>query len=331
MKILLTAIGKRVQLIKHLKKSCTIIGVDAGELAPAIDFVDDFYKISKYSEKGYIEELLNICREEKIDFLIPLYEREFPLLCHHRKDFLHLGTTLLLSDKEIIDICNDKWKSYKFFEDNNIDTPKTYDKNSIKEILRDNSKLKELKFPLIIKPIYGMGSAGVFKAYDKSQLEFFMDYVKEPIIQEFIEGTEYTMDILSDLLGNVISIVPRERIEVRSGEVSKTRTIKDISIISATLDLCNKLRQIRGTSKVSENYPLTIMGPLTIQCIVNKNKEIKFIEINPRFGGGVPLSFHAGVDYGDYFVKMKKGELITPIIGEFEELTMLRYDEAIFK
>lgn len=322
MKILITAIGKRVQLIKHLRKHSTIIGVDAGILTPAMNFVDKFYKIPKYDEFKYIQALLDICKKENIDMLIPLYEREFDILCKNREAFDSLNTILLLSHENIIDICNDKLNTYKFFKANNIETPNSYSKEDIEFLIENCSK--KLKYPFILKPINGMGSAGVFKANNKEQLEFFKNYIKEPIIQEFVEGIEYTIDVLCDLKGHIISVVPRERIEVRSGEVSKSRTVMDKNIIKATIGLINKLRQ---NAKQCEN---SIIGPLTIQCIVNNMGEIKFIEINPRFGGGVPLSFEAGVDYGKYFKYMVKGEQIKPIVGEFKEITMLRYDEAIF-
>lgn len=309
MKVLLTAIGRRIQLINYLKKSCKVFGADCGDLAPASYFVDRFFKVPRYNEDSYIESLVNICENEKVDMLIPLYEKEYMLLCENRYRFTQIGTSLLLSTSKTIECCNDKYKTYEFFKGVNIDTPNTY----LRKNLMD--KVDFLKFPLIIKPLDGMGSSDVYKAYDKKQLEFFIEYVKNPIIQEYIEGIEYTIDTLCDLEGKVISIVPRERLEVKGGEVAKSRIVKDTEIIEKTKDLLEKLQ---------------IIGPGTIQCIKNNLNEIKFIEINPRFGGGVPLSFEAGVDYGKYFNLMCRGEEITPIIGEFKELTMLRYDEAIF-
>lgn len=319
MKIVITAIGKRVQLIKYLKKSCTIIGVDAGDLVPAVHFVDKFYKIPKCNEEGYIEILLNICKNEKVEFLIPLHEFEFNILCFNREKFKDIGTTLLLSNKNIIDICQDKFKTYEFFVHNDINTPKSYSKHEIKNML-DN--YGQIQFPLIIKPIDGMGSADVFKVSNTKELEFFMDYIKNPIIQEFVEGIEYTIDVLCDLKGNCISIVPRERLEVRSGEVSKSRTAIHKEIIKETYRLIECL--------VKYGEDVTVIGPYTIQCKITPKNQIKFIEINPRFGGGVPLTFEAGVDYGKYFNMMVTEEEIEPIIGEFEEITMLRYDEAVF-
>ena len=311
MNVLFTAIGRRVQLINHFKKYHKVIGVDTGELAPAKHFVDSFYKVPKWDDKEYVNTLLNICKKENVDMLIPLYEKEFILLCENREKFNKIGTTLILSDKKIIEIFNDKWESYKFFIENNIDTPITYRKPEV----------KDLNFPLIIKPINGAGSQNVFKVDNKKELNFFIDYIENPIIQEYIDGTEYTIDVLCDLKGNVISIVPRERIEVRAGEVSKGRTVKNKDIIEKTLELCNKLKADKSTKPI---------GPLTIQCIIDIDNNIKFIEVNPRFGGGVPLTFEAGVHYAEYLGKMVKGIKIQPIIGEFKDLTMLRFDDAIY-
>lgn len=309
MKILLTAIGKRIQLITHLKKTFEVFGVDCSDLAPAMYFVDKFFKIPRYNEKGYIDILSAICESEDIDVLVPLYEREYELLLKNEDKLIKSGTKLLLSPYKTIECFNDKYKTYEFFRKNNISTPKTWLKNDML------CSCKTPTFPLIIKPIYGMGSNNVFKAKNIKELEFFMDYVENPLVQEYIEGTEYTIDVLCDFDGEVISAVPRERIEVRSGEVSKSRTVKDFNIIDAAINLCSKTK---------------FVGPITIQCIVTPKREIKFIEVNPRFGGGVPLTFEAGVDYGKYFELMIKGEKIVPIIGKFKELTMLRYDEAVF-
>ncbi|ADK14067.1 hypothetical protein CLJU_c09990 [Clostridium ljungdahlii DSM 13528] len=81
---------------------------------------------------------------------------------------------------------------------------------------------------------------------------------------------------------------------------------------------------------VDSTENIKVIGPYTIQCKVTEDDKIKYIEVNPRLGGGVPLTFKAGVDYGKYFNMMARGEEIEPVIGKFEEVTMIRYDEAIF-
>jgi carbamoyl-phosphate synthase large subunit len=293
--ILITAIGKRVQLIKHLKKKFKVVGVDLGVNNPALSFVDKFYQVPKFDTDNYVNALMDICKCEGVKLIIPLYEKEFDILIAHREKF------------------NNKINTYQFFKANHIKTPKSYSKD-------DLVICKELDFPMIIKPIDGMGSQSVFKIKNKYELDFFSNYVSNPIIQEFIEGIEYTVDVLCDFSGNIISIVPRERIEVRSGEVSKSKTVKDYNIINASKDVINKLNQ-QGT----------VIGPMTVQCIVDGSNSIYFIEINPRFGGGVPLAFEAGIDYGYYLLEMLNGNDIKGIIGKFRELTMLRYDEAIYR
>lgn len=314
-KILLTAIGRRVQLIKHLRKSNYVVGVDAGDLSPAKYFVDSFFNVPLYNDKNYLDALLYICKSEKTDMLVPLYEKEFLILDKYRDEFRKTGTTLLLSNRKILEICNDKWKTYNFFKQNNIATPGTY----LIEEIKNNFNL-HINYPLILKPRDGMGSRGILYANSKEDLAYIIQDLENYIVQEKIEGTEFTLDVLCDLEGQVISIVPRQRLEIRAGEVSKAKAVKDFELINATLDLVNKMNAEDGKS----------IGPMNIQCIVNGNNEIKFIEINPRFGGGVPLTFEAGVDYGKIFNNMMSGKKIEPIIGQFEELIMLRYDEAVY-
>lgn len=316
MRILLTAIGKRVQLINHLKKTNYVVGVDVGDLAPAKFFVDSFFKVPQCNDIEYVNSLLNICKNEKIHMLIPLYEKEFLILDSNRKRFKEAGTFLLLSSRLILEICNDKWNTYNFFKENNINTPRTY----LVEEIKENQSIA-IDYPVIIKPRDGMGSRGIFYAKDREELFHTISDLENYIIQEMIEGTEYTLDVLCNLDGQVISIVPRQRLEVRAGEVSKSKAVKDFMLIDATLELVNKLN-------IKDNHKA--IGPLNIQCIVNNNGELKFIEINPRFGGGVPLTFEAGVDYGQILNEMISDKKIEPILGEFEELIMLRFDDAVF-
>ena len=123
------------------------------------------------------------------------------------------------------------------------------------------------------------------------------------------------MDCLSDPDGRAISVVPRERLEVRAGEVSKTRTVKDMELIEQTKFLLEKLGSI---------------GPTTVQCFKTVDGEIKYTEINARVGGGVPLAMEAGIDYGKVFMDFINGRKSELQLGNFKELTMLRYDEAVF-
>jgi carbamoyl-phosphate synthase large subunit len=305
--MLLTAIGKRVQLISYLKKEFEIVGTDCSNLNPAQYFVDQFYKVPSYNDENYILSLFTICQKEGIHVLIPLYEKEYPILDYHRKEFEEAGIALLLSNASVINICNDKYKTYEFFKKHHVLTPTSY--LSVDEI-------KGSKGCYVVKPRDGMGSQEVYKVKNDKELEFFLNYIDNAIIQEFIEGKEYTVDVFCDRGGRVVSCVPRERLQVRSGEVSKAITRNHKKIISQAVEICEKLRGI---------------GPLTLQCIEDFNGDIYWIEINPRFGGGVPLSMEAGIDYGKMIRECAEGKIVASQMYCFKpDFVMLRYDEAVF-
>lgn len=304
MNIMITSIGRRVQLIEHLKETFTVVGVDASSQNAARYFVDRFFVIPRCDEEGYINELLKIALENDVKLVLPLYEREFGILCDNRSLFEEKGIKILLSDREIIEICNDKMKTQEFFEKEKILAP----------------KLTE-QAPAVVKPINGMGSQGVFIVNNNEELEAakVLSY-SEYIIQEKISGTEYTIDVLCDFGGNVVAAVPRVRLEVRSGEVAKSRTDRNQEVINKTVELVAKL-----------NTYGKVIGPITVQCFLTENREIVFLEINPRVGGGVPLTFKAGINYGKYLEKFANGYIHSKGICEFEELAMMRYDMAVYQ
>ncbi|MCM1057003.1 MAG: ATP-grasp domain-containing protein [Firmicutes bacterium] len=319
MNLLLTSIGKRIQLIEHLKNTFRVVGADASGRNAARYFTDGFYQAPRCDEAGYVSALLAICEREQIDMLIPLYEGEFPVLNKARGQFEELGVHLALSGEQVIDVCNDKRRTAAFFEKYDIPAPRVYSRDQAEAAGR---------YPLIVKPFDGMGSRGVFQAENREQLDFFCRYVDKPLIQDCAVGTEYTIDVLCDEGGTPVYIVPRIRLEVRSGEVVKSRTAKRGILVRETKRLLEAL-----------NREGSVAGPLTVQCFLSggsDEEKISFIEINPRFGGGVPLSFAAGADYGKALGEMCGGKrwgvrTEEEYLGDFSELTMLRYEQAVYE
>ncbi len=312
MKILITSIGKRVQLIKHLKTRFNVIGVDASMNNAAREFTDKFYLVHSIDEAEYVSDILDICEKEQIDIVLPLYEREFLLLCDNRKLIEDNGITkLLLCDDNIINICNNKFNTYEFFKKYNIATPHCYSEHK--------------KFPVIVKPSEGMRGSNVYIANDRVELAFYENRVTNPIVQHLIEGVEYSIDVLCDMDGEIIYVIPRERTEVRAGEVSKSETITYDNqlgkmLVDSTINVIEKLK-LEGA----------VRGPLTVQCFVTYEDEIIFIEIDSRLGGGVPLSFEAGADYAEVLANMVKGIKSETKIGKYDHVSMLRFDDAVYK
>lgn len=314
--LLFTSVGRRVELIKafscEAKKyedESRIITADAGSLVPASFFSDLHFSVPSFMQNPdeYINNLLEICKTEKVKLIIPLHEREFYLLDKARAYFEEAGTMILLSSRYVLDICCDKYRTFNFFKYNGIPTIPTYEGENIEE---------NTDYPLIIKPRCGMGSSGIYKAHNKEERDFFIGYSRQKVVvQEFMNGDEYSIDCLCDLNGNYVCGVPRRRIEVRNGEVSKSVTVEDKKIMEYVKNICNTLKPI---------------GPLNIQCF-KTDKGIYFNEINPRFGGGVPLAMKAGLNYPQFLFRMLDNKNPIPLEIKFEAgLHMLRYDESIF-
>ncbi len=254
--------------------------------------------------------LLDICTKHSIKLLIPLIDTELLLLSENKPLFEKIGVTVLVCSVEANTICRDKNNTTAFFESIGIATPKIY---QAEDIIRDG----QADYPFLIKPFDGSCSIGVEKINSKSELEFYSSHMKNPILQEFIEGEEYTVDAFVDFDGKVRSVVPRLRLETRAGEVSKGVTVKNQLIIETT-------------KKVAEQLP-GALGCLTIQCFLTPANELNYIEINPRFGGGFPLSIAAGADFPRWIIEMMLGKKPEISIDGWQDCTvMLRYDDAVF-
>lgn len=315
--ILFTNVGRRVNLIWHFKKSLNDLGLsgsivasDFKKNAPASFIADVQKQVPQISDPNYIAILKDICEKHQIKLLVPLIDTELHALSLYRQEFNAIGVTLLVSSTETNEICVDKRNTYNFFKKIGVQTPEIL---NAEEILADS----EAKYPFLIKPADGSSSIGVTKIRNARELEFFKDYVPNAIVQEFVVGQEYTIDILVDFQGQVRCVVPRLRIETRAGEISKGVTIKNPPLIAAG-------------KKVVDALP-GALGCITVQCFLTPNNEIKFIEINPRFGGGFPLSMQAGAEFPRWIIEMILGRDPEIIIDGWQNgVVMLRYDDAIF-
>ena len=174
---------------------------------------------------------------------------------------------------------------------------------------------------MFIKPVDGSASNFTFLVTTPEALRFFFNYVPRPIIQEFVPGQEYTLDLFIDMAGQVRAVVPRKRLEVRAGEVSKSQIVLNPKILQAGHKVGEALAAIGG------------LGPINVQCIYSpeEDSEVKFIEINPRFGGGSHLTLKADYPFHQWIMEMVLGLELSPLPNDLSDgLTMLRYDEAIF-
>jgi carbamoyl-phosphate synthase large subunit len=311
--ILILSAGRRVELVQCFQKAAkklnvksNIVAGDCSNTAPALYFADRTYNLPSIFEPNYIDAIIDACIQENISLVVPTIDTDLLLLAEN-KSFIEEKTNakVLISDYKVIEKCRDKINTQKYLEENGFGIPKMYTDEEIRN--------GDLKFPLFIKPKSGSSSINIFKVKNHSELNIYKDIVNDPIIQDFMEGEEFTVDVFLDFDSNIISIVPRLRIATRSGEISKGKIIRDREIIDDVTKLMNVLKPI---------------GHITVQ-LMKTEKGVEYIEINPRFGGGAPMSIMSGADSCENLFRLLMGEKLEYNEKYKDNLTFLRFDSSI--
>ncbi|MBR0575577.1 ATP-grasp domain-containing protein [Proteiniclasticum sp. BAD-10] len=311
--ILILSAGRRVELVrsfqnaaKRLSIKSNIVAGDCSETAPAIYFADRKAILPRINEENYIEEIINVCNRENISLVIPTIDTDLLLLSEERERIeSESGAVVLIASTEVISICRDKINTQKFLEENGFKIPKMYSEEEL-----DSGKLE---FPLFIKPKSGSSSINTFKVNNLEELATYRSLVKEPIVQNFMEGKEFTVDVFLDFDGNLITVVPRLRMATRSGEISKGKIIRDREIIEDIKRLVKVLKPI---------------GHITVQ-LMKTNKGIEYIEINPRFGGGAPMSIQSGADSCENLYRLLMGQNLEYNENYRDNIMFFRFDNSI--
>ncbi len=304
--------GRRVELLRAFREALgrldlrgRLLASDIQGHAPALYEADHGCLLPRSGAAGFLPALSDLCAREKVDLVVPLIDPDLPVLAEHRQALETTGTKVLISPENTISICHDKQATGAFLAKNGFPAPRIL-------AARDVTKAD---FPLLVKPRDGSAGAHVFKAADRDQLAFFLDYVPNAMIQEFVTGPEYTVDVFCDWSSRPLVAVPRERIRVRAGEVSVGRVTRD----AVTEELAMAVASALGAR-----------GPLNVQMIGGKDGP-RVIEINPRFGGGCRLSMAAGAPLAEWTLLMaldrEPGERAAALR---DGLTMMRYDQSLF-
>lgn len=313
MKILFTSVGKRVELMQAFKKAAndlaidlTLIGSDLIDTAVALNFCDEIILTCRIDDAQYIPMLIKTCKTHSIDCLIPTIDTDLLKLAQNKEKFEKIGTKVFIASEKKVRLCRDKRQTTNYFISLGLESP----------IPIDNISKYASGFPAFIKPLNGSSSINAYKVKNREELCYYAKLIDNYIIQPFISGTEYTIDAFCDYEGNPVYITPRERLEVRAGEVLKTKIIKDCTIV-------NEMKILLQDYKPS--------GPITVQLIKDKvTGKNYYIEINPRFGGGAPLSMKAGADSAKATLKVLNNDKVNFIENAAkEELVFCRFDQSI--
>ncbi len=311
MRILFTGVGRRIELLQAfrnaalvLNKELKIYGADMAGTAPALAYCDFTRRVVAMKDPGYIQNLLDICVADHIDLLIPTIDTDLLVLSENKQKFEAIGTRVMISAPDKIRICRDKNNTSQFFVDCGLHAPMPV--NDWREY--------KAGYPAFIKPKDGSSSINAFKVENEEELEVYAGQVDDYIVQPFVSGREYTIDIFCDWNGEPISIVPRERLQVRAGEVLKTQICMDLTMIEEAKILCKAFKPC---------------GPMTVQLIRDDAGIDWYIEINPRFGGGAPLSMKAGARSAEAILKLMNGERPEYVSDIADGAIYSRFDQSV--
>jgi carbamoyl-phosphate synthase large subunit len=226
------------------------------------------------------------------------------VLAAARDRFRATGTIVLVSSLDAVDACRDKRRFQVAVAGAGLDAPASY------------ADPATAPLPAFVKPRWGKGGRGAVRVSTTDELRAAVEALGgEAVVQELMVAPEFTIDVFIDLDGRPISCVPRERVQVASGESAVSRTVHDPALVAATLRLCASIG---------------LVGHLTVQAFRTPER-IAFIEINPRYGGAANLGFAAGAPTAEYAVRLARGERLEPVLDAYEVgLVMLRYSTDRF-
>lgn len=313
--ILFTSVGRRVELLRAFRRAYESLGlggrmvaVDIDPLAPALREADRPYIVPRLEAADYMETLVKICRAERVSLILPLIDPDIPVLAANRARLEATGARMAVVCQEAAALTADKWLTREFFQGLGLATPRSW--------LPGNLDPALARYPLFLKPRQGSAAQQTYKIRGPRELEFFCEYVSDPIIQEFLPGPEITTDVVCDLESEVLTVVSRRRLEVRWGEVAKGVTLYDPDITAACVKIARTLPAI---------------GPITVQCLM-QDRVPHFTEINARLGGGVPLGIAAGADSPRWLLAKLAGLPVNiPTLGRYRTgVYMTRFDDSYF-
>lgn len=284
-----------------------IVGGDMDPLAAGLFLADKGYVIPPVNDKDFITTLLDICEREKVDMAIPVYSADFPVFTKFKDVLENHGIRTYTISSESLAICNDKCRIIETMTEIGVPHPRTW---TYEEAIE---KKNSLPYPLLMKYRSGSGSKGIQKLQSVRDLEYHLK--PESIVQEYLDGEEFTVDVISDLSGVMLAASPRVRMKIYGGLSVKGITVSDKEIV-------------QWTKKIVEG--LKLVGPSNIQCKRTTSGELKFFEVNPRFAsGGLPLAVAAGMNSPEILVRLIMGWEI-PEISIKPGVVMVRYWDSVF-
>jgi carbamoyl-phosphate synthase large subunit len=316
--VLFSSAGRRVELMRCFRADAEALGVElrvlATDMTPArsaaCQEADACFQVPPCGTPAFIETLLAICRRWNVDLVIPTIDPELDNLCRHVEAFAALGTEVVIAPPAVVGLARDKLATAELLHAHDIPVPRTAPPEQVA------AAADAWSGPLLLKPRAGSSSVGIRRVENPAALAP-PGTLEGYVVQELLEGDEYTVNMFFDRAGTLRCVVPHRRHEVRAGEVAKGITTRHEALEAIGWSLGKVLSGARGA--------------LCYQAIVDPHGRAAVFEINARFGGGYPLAHQAGARFARWLLEQAVG-LEPSCHNDWQDgVTMLRYDAALYR
>ena len=316
LRILFTSAGRRVELTQCFRSAAERLGVQAEihacdmapDLSAACHMADASFTVPRADAPDYVEVLGGYCEDQGIDLLVPTIDPELWPLSLARERFAEFGTKIHVSSPQTIEIVRDKRRTCEVLGAAGIPVPRT---GTVEDV---RTSPQSWDWPLFIKPSGGSASRGIGVLNSPDDLAETYD---EPmIVQDCLEGDEYTINMYVGADGELRSAIPHLRRSIRAGEVEKGTTVRS----PAFREIAERIASVLPGAA----------GALCFQLIDDPRKGPRVFEINARFGGGYPLADRVGGRYAESLLSSLLGKSECASDDWREGVTMIRYDAAVF-
>jgi carbamoyl-phosphate synthase large subunit len=300
--VLFTCAGQRVDIVTAFKRAgATTIASDIDRLAPALYHADHMALVPRVDDPEYVTALATLVAEHDVKLVVPVTDIDQSIVARSWEQLL--PALLLAPPYEVCATMADKYVAHLFFEEHEIQSPRTWLPGDVPD---------DARYPLLVKIREGFGSRHIYRAADPDELAFFLRYTPvESMVQEMCLGEEFSIDVFCDLEGRCLNAIARTMIQSKGGE-----SIKGMSVLDR--DLIEHARHVAET--------IGIVGPACIQCFREPDGSLPVTDVNPRFGGAFPLPLAAGGRYPELALALANGERPEPTLGEYRAgVSMTRF------
>lgn len=310
MNVAILSASRKVWLVQAFQRALAAIGggcvwaLDCERTAAALQAADAAELSPRSDAPEFVDWLVLWCRRERISLLVPTRDAELPVLAAAADRFLRAGVRVVVSPEAAVALCRDKRRFAQACAVHGFATPEEF------------ADPASVRFPAFVKPRVGQAGRGAQRLDSAAALAARGFDPEAEIVQEFVADPEFTIDVFVDWDGVLLSAVPRERVRVSGGESVVGRTVRDAELAAAAGRLV---------------LALGLRAHATVQAFRGPDR-IRFIEVNPRYGGGAALGFAAGCPTPEWLVRQARGERIEPRLERHESgLWMFRHTTDLFR